>query len=990
GKPRYKGVESFLLSRRIELPYGEPGDKPGNETICGLGNRKNQAFNEVLERDGVAVYPSTVALIKELLEKGIRVGVASSSKNCESVLRKTGLIDFIETRVDGVVSAELGLKGKPEADIFTTACDNLEVPYDKAVVVEDAVSGVQAGRSGNFGFVLGVARENNEKELFVNGADLVVTDIEEIGFEGINKWFEEGLEQGNWSVSYKNYEPEKEKTRESLLSIGNGYFGTRGAFEECDAGEWNYPGTYIAGLYNRLVSKVGNRNIENEDFVNCPDWTSLTFKIDNGAWIDPNKEEILEIFRNLDFRTGVLYRKLKIKDEQGRITLIESERFVSMDNPHLAGISYSITPVNYSEKIVARSGMNGNIINDGVARYRQLNRLHLEPEEGKCKNDICSLTVKTSQSGILISQAVRHKFLLNNEKIDVSGKFQTEERSVFCEFGHDIEVGGKLTVEKTVSVYTSQDWDSKTPENDAVKLLMECGSLAEIKQKSAAKWAEIWGKVDIKIEGDRLARKLIRLHIYHLMVSFSPNNVNFDASVTARGLHGEAYRGHIFWDELFILPLYNLFFPEVVKSALLYRYRRLEKARKYAKEYGYKGAMFPWQSGSDGREETQVMHLNPLTGKWGADFSSLQRHVSLAINYNIWNYFHNTRDVGFLEDYAAEMFFEICRFWADKSVLNENTGRYEIKNVMGPDEFHEKYPGSEEGGLKDNAYTNLMVAWSFNKANELFGLLGENAKKKIESKTGFTIEEVQRWKDIASKLNLVIKDDIIAQYDGYFELDELDWDYFRGKYGNIYRMDRLLKAEGKSADHYKVTKQADTLQTFYNLDENEVSGLLKNLGYAMTEDYLTKNLQFYLQRTSHGSTLSRVVHAQLANKTGDKNLSWNLYLDALTSDYQDKQGGTTGEGIHAGVMAGTVLVALQSYAGLDLRGDVPKINPDLPGHWRSMEFRFDFKGIQFYCKVMSDQVRIRQFNTQNKVVKMEIAGKIDEVPAGIENIYAIS
>ena len=219
--------------------------------------------------------------------------------------------------------------------------------------------------------------------------------------------------------------------------------------------------------------------------------------------------------------------------------------------------------------------------------------------------------------------------------------------------------------------------------------------------------------MDVKIEGDRLAQKLLRLHLYHLITSLSPHNANIDASITARGLHGEAYRGHIFWDELFILPLYNIHFPEMSKAALMYRYRRLDAARKYAKDYGYEGAMFPWQSGSDGREETQVVHLNPLTGKWGDDYSSLQRHVSLAIAYNIWQYFHVTEDKDFMAKYGAEMFLEICRFWASKSKLNPATGRYEIKNVMGPDEFHEKYHESEEGGLKDNTYTNLMVVWVF-------------------------------------------------------------------------------------------------------------------------------------------------------------------------------------------------------------------------------------------------------------------------------------
>ena len=192
GKPRYKGVASFLESRGIDIPFGDPSDLPGTETCCGLGNRKNDAFNEVLEKDGVQVYPSTVHLLNELKNAGIKLGVASSSKNCKPVLERVNLLNVFEARVDGVVSAELGLHGKPEPDIFTTACDMVGVKYARSIVVEDAVSGVQAGAKGNFGLTIGIARENNRKELEEGGADIVVEDLEEInGIEDLDKIFSE-------------------------------------------------------------------------------------------------------------------------------------------------------------------------------------------------------------------------------------------------------------------------------------------------------------------------------------------------------------------------------------------------------------------------------------------------------------------------------------------------------------------------------------------------------------------------------------------------------------------------------------------------------------------------------------------------------------------------------------------------------------------------------------------------------------------------------
>jgi beta-phosphoglucomutase family hydrolase len=191
GKPRYMGVASFLESRGIHLPFGDPEDPPDKETVCGLGNMKNRAFNQVLKEDGAEVYDSTITFIHALKDAGIRVGVASSSKNCKAVLEVTGLLDLFETRVDGVVSSELGLKGKPEPDIFTTACDNLGVMYGRSVVVEDAVSGVQAGANGNFGLVLGIAREGNEEELKRNGANIVVKDMEEIDIDKVESWFQD-------------------------------------------------------------------------------------------------------------------------------------------------------------------------------------------------------------------------------------------------------------------------------------------------------------------------------------------------------------------------------------------------------------------------------------------------------------------------------------------------------------------------------------------------------------------------------------------------------------------------------------------------------------------------------------------------------------------------------------------------------------------------------------------------------------------------------
>lgn len=984
GKPRYEGVKSFLESRGITLPYGNPDDGVDMETYCGVGNRKNIEFNNILERDGVEVYESTVKLIDELIEKGIKVGVASSSKNCKMVLTAAGLIDKIETRVDGEVSAELGLKGKPEPDIFTTAADNLGVKYHEAVVVEDAISGVQAARKGNFGLVLGLAREENEHELKLNGADVVVEDISDFGFEKIEEWFEEGLERDNWILEYNDYEPTKEKSRESLLAVGNGYFGTRGALEEVSATKTNYPGTYMAGLYNRLISQVSGRDVDNEDFVNATNWLPVTFKINDGNYLDINNTKIISIHRRICFKRAVLAKKMVVEDEFGNRTLIESKRLASMTHPNFAGLEYFITPLNYSGRITIKSELEGNHQNRGVDRYNDLNQNHLKPVSEFSEGEFLNVKVQTTESGYYINQWAKLQVDFDKKPINPVYRNSVSKSVSTVEFDVESVENKKIKLEKLVFIEKSKESSSLLNKEKVAEYFKMTGDFTRLIEDTTEAWAKIWEKVDVKITGDRLTQKMLRLHIYHTMITTSPNNVNIDFGIPARGLHGEAYRGHIFWDELYILPFYFIHYPEIAKSVLMYRYRRLENARLYAKEYGFKGAMFPWQSGSDGREETQKFHFNPISGHWGDDHSSLQRHVSLAVAYNVLQYHHFTADHKFMEDYGAELVLEICRFWESKTFFNTGTGRYSIDKVMGPDEFHEQDPRSEKPGLTDNAYTNIMTSWMFRKVISYLENL-EDEGESILNRLNFSKSEIERWSEISNKLNLVIEDDIISQYDGYFELKDLDWEFYRSKYKNVYRMDRILKAEGSSPDEFKVAKQADTLMVFYNLNKETVDGIIKDLGYKLGADYIEKNLNYYINRTSHGSTLSRLVHAYLGNLIGNEDMAWELYSEAVTSDYTDIQGGTTAEGVHSGVMTGTIWSAITAFAGVNFNGETVNFNPKLPRNWEEMNFKFTFKGVDYSVSITNDFISVNP----SEMVMVKVANKPYSLMAKADNILSV-
>ena len=312
-----------------------------------------------------------------------------------------------------------------------------------------------------------------------------------------------------------------------------------------------------------------------------------------------------------------------------------------------------------------------------------------------------------------------------------------------------------------------------------------------------------------------------------------------------------------------------------------------------------------------------------------------------------------------MHEYGLEMLLEIAHFWQSIAQFDPQHQRYSIEDVMGPDEFHEKYPFAQKSGLKNNAYTNMMVVWLFETIETLTNTFDAKVIDEQLIKTSAPKNFLQKMREIKHQLYLEINEDgIIAQFEGYFKLKELDWAAYQAKYSNIYRMDRLLNAEGLSADDYQVAKQADTLMIFYNLSKKQVDHILVDLNYTLPEDYVEQNLAYYLARTTHGSTLSRIVHAQLAAIVKDDTLAWRLFQEALSSDYHDIQGGTTAEGIHAGVMAATLWIPLSTFAGLDLRQGTVTFRPRLPEHWEMLRFNFTWRKIDFHVCLTSNCLEI--------------------------------
>lgn len=788
---------------------------------------------------------------------------------------------------------------------------------------------------------------------------------------------------GTFRITYNNWKPEEQKLREALCTLGNGFVGTRGAAEEKNQDEFNYPGTYILGGFNRAKTEISGRNIENEDFVNFPNWLFLSFRVEDGEWLDLDKFKIHYYQQRLEMKNGVLEREFRVEDAQGRQTRILSRRVVSMLDKHLAGIQWSFTPENWSGKVEIKSALNGRIINDNVDRYSALESNHLEPlGTEEINDDGILLKVQTRQSQITMAQAARTKIYCEGKSEKVS-KVLTEKRGYIDHtLSFSVEEKKEYQIEKIVAIYTGRDRAISEPALEASKDIIRAKRFKNLLSRHEHGYQRLWPNADIGIIGNKEVQNLARLHIFHVLQTVSLNTIGMDVGVPARGIHGEAYRGHIFWDELYIFPFLNFRFPEITRSLLMYRYDRLDEARYAAQKEGYKGAMFPWQSGSNGREESQVLHLNPESGNWLPDNTHLQRHVNSTIAYNIWNYYLATEDRQFLSFFGAEIFLSIALFWASKAIYNKKLKRYEFHGVVGPDEYHTSYPDSEEQGLKNNAYTNVMAAWVLQKAVDILELIEKSRRRELLRELGINTKECEKWEKISRNIYVpFIKDEIISQFEDYENLKEFPWAEYRKKYNNIQRLDRVLEKEGDSTNNYKASKQADVLMLFYLFSKQEIITIFEKLGYKFSEEGIKDNIQYYRERTSHGSTLSRLVFSWILSKY-DKEESWDNFQQLIISDFKDIQGGTTPEGIHLGAMAGSLDLIQRNFAGLEVGDDALWIKPNLPKNISKISMRVKYRNHWIFFSVDHTRLKISFEEGWSNKVNIGVVDEIHEFKHG--------
>jgi trehalose/maltose hydrolase-like predicted phosphorylase/beta-phosphoglucomutase-like phosphatase (HAD superfamily) len=1003
GKPRLAGARAALEH------FGVPDVDTRVEQYAAA---KQQHTVMLIERGRFVAFADALRFILAVKDAGIPVAAASSSKNAKLFLERIRLDTFAaEQRLDysfvrsGMTLRELFdadisgrdfPKGKPDPAIFLTAAQELDVGPGDCFVAEDAPSGIQAAKAAGMA-ALGVARLDDRDLLLGAGADLVVPTLDDVSVRSLAEGrLEERravaeLRQRHtqrppsvWTLVYDGFDPGRQGLREALCALGNGYFVTRGALPEATADDVNYPGTYVAGLYNRLVTEVAGRKVVNEDLVNVPNWLPLRFRIAGGAWFDAQQADVLDHRFELDLRHGTLTRRLTWRDAEGRRTSVVQRRLVSMKDQHLAALETTFTAENWSGTLEVRSGLDGRVVNAGVKRYRDLNGRHLAVlDQAEVNEDTVDIQAETTQSHVRVALAARTRLLRDGQVAEAGRRLVAEPGLVAHELSFGLEEGRPATVEKVVALYTSRDRAISESRADARLAVAGAEGFDGLLARHEGAWNSLWNRFDVQLDSaNEWTETVLHLHIFHLLQTVSPHTLHLDVGVPARGWHGEAYRGHIFWDELFIFPFFNFQRPILASALLDYRHARLGAARSAARLNGYQGAMFPWQSGSNGQEETQELHLNPTSGRWLPDRSHRQRHVNIAVAYNVWQHYMVTGSTGFLRFVGAELLIEIARFWSSIATWNAEQGRYEIHGVMGPDEYHDGYPDSDEEGLRNNTYTNVMAVWVLRRALEALEELPPHYRQELASELTIRDDELDRWRDITAKMKVVFHaDGVLSQFEGYEQLQEFDWEGYRERYGNIHRLDRLLEAEGDSTNRYKLSKQADVLMLLFLLSRDELRELLAGLGYQVSEEQLARTVTYYLERTSHGSTLSEVVSAWVLARYRPEE-AWRFLQHALESDIADVQGGTTAEGIHLGAMAGTVDIVLRGLTGMRPRGEVLRFDPALPPQVKQLRFSVHYRGHRIDVELAEDHLRLSARPGEPKPIQVLVRDQTVELAPG--------
>ncbi|NLJ74178.1 MAG: glycoside hydrolase family 65 protein [Firmicutes bacterium] len=711
-----------------------------------------------------------------------------------------------------------------------------------------------------------------------------------------------------WKIVETKFEPRFNHRSESIFSLGNGYMGMRGTLEEGIPGDvQSTPGIYINGIYETEPIIYGEfmacQPQEYQSMINITDWRSLRVSVENEEF-SLFQGTVRDYARTLDLKQGVLTRKLIWTSPQGRQLRIVFERFISQSNQHLALMRCAVTPLNFSGTITIRSSVNGDVNN-----FHHLRDKALQVLSTTCTNEGGAVISETKNSGFTIGCGVTHR---TYPKVPIMGSATTTSLEFIAKFQGKPDQ--TLFFHKFIAVSTSRETHPQKLQSFVLDLAEERAEQGWEKNKQAHinVLAKYWEDTDIQIEGDPALQQGFRFNALQLLQSTGRDG---KTNIAAKGLTGEYYEGHYFWDtETYIIPFFLYSQPELVRKLLEYRYSILDPARQNARRMRNKGALFAWRT------------INGHEASGNFLGSTVQYHINAAVAYAIHKYVEATDDFDFLAEKGAEILFETARCWADRGVFLESRGgRYCINEVCGPDEY--------KPGVNNNCYTNYMAQFNLYLALKAGHILKERFPeqyKLLVDKLDLNEEEFKQWEKCADLMYLPFDPElgIFPQDDSFLDKDPIDID-------SIPYEDIPLVANWHPLViwRYQVIKQADVIL------------LLFLLGDQFTLEEKKANFDFYEPRTTHDSSLSPAIYSIIASEVGYYDYAYNYFMQTARLDLDDYNKNVW-QGIHTACMAGSWMCVVNGFAGVRTYGGKLWFKPYLPDKWSRYSFKIKFRGCQ--------------------------------------------
>jgi kojibiose phosphorylase len=742
----------------------------------------------------------------------------------------------------------------------------------------------------------------------------------------------------SWLIKEEGWVKSLQGIREAQLALGNGYWGSRAVLEELPYEA--KPGTYLAGVYDKVGSQVS-------ELVNLPN--PFNFKITaDGEKLGVVTMDVLEHRRVLNLRSGLLSRRSIFQDSKKRKYDYQSLRFISMHDKNTGVLQVAFTPLEHRANISIETGIDTSVYNSGTATEGR--KRHFRVKELGQFNKEGYLIVETF--GKLHTVILRSGFYYRTKGKRIAAKDNI--------FQLKLEKNQTVIFTKIFCIDHIQQTENlngfkKSSEKKFRKVFQT--SPNTLLSKHIRAWEGLWEKAEVSIWGDPEVEKNFRFNIYHMLICAPCDGGN--SSIGAKALTGEGYRGHIFWEtEIFLFPFYLYILPDAAKNMLLYRYKRLSVAKENAENLGFRGAMFPWESAGLGIDETPD-RAKDLDGKIiRIHTGRMEQHISADIAYAFYHYYNVSQDEKFMRDYGYEVIFETARFWASRVEYNKRKRKYEIKGVIGPDEFH--------NDVDNNAFTNMMAKWNLLTAYKLFGNLNSDANffRRFTRKLELSLKEARRWKNIAARISINMnKKQVIEQFDGYFKKSKVKISGWDENYLPVVS----TKITPREYARTQLIKQADVVALLH---------LLSDVFNLKTKRI---NYEYYLERTMHKSSLSLPIYALVACDVGDRNRAYQFFHTALRTDVSNIHR-TTADGVHAACIGGTWQVLLHGFSGVKIEKEILSIEPKLPVAWRKVLFSLNWRGNLLKLEIKNNKVQIQLYpKKKGSKIKVRVFGVVHEL-----------